>query len=196
MATQSARCSSSVQGEIVWHGHSIGSLAEEITGAWDGAEGSGPAVAAIAWIAVYLRVSGLHELVEALLARIGAVADRFHDDPVVYAPVLYACALRALFACDLGGGYMLLERTVQCCEQAGDLRGACSVRISVGFWAYQLGAYAEAVARLRAALADAERMGLFVSIACALHNLGLALGNLGAVEEARAAEGRPRRGAW
>jgi tetratricopeptide (TPR) repeat protein len=135
-----------------------------------------------------LFVAGLNDRAEALHARIEAVAARFSRDPAVTACIFHERYGREQCVGNVGGCRALAEAAIQHFEQAGDLRAACHARINLGFTECLLGAYAEAVLLLRAALADAERMGLEALVAGARHNLGLALGGLGALEEARAAE--------
>ncbi|XXY46197.1 hypothetical protein WME91_39975 [Sorangium sp. So ce269] len=78
------------------------------------------------------------------------------------APVFHERGYRELYAGRYGVGRALFERAIAHHERAGNLWAACFVRIDLSFQEYLLGAYAEA---LRAALADADRMGLDLALA-------------------------------
>lgn len=73
-------------------------------------------------------------------------------------------------------------------QQVGDLRGACARAMNVGYARLSLGADVEAERALRAAVEQAERLGLHNVRAYGKHNLGLALGHQGKLDEGRAAE--------
>jgi eukaryotic-like serine/threonine-protein kinase len=100
---------------------------------------------------------------------------------------------------DVETGARVAVKVLRGASRAGNVRGACNQRVGTGYACNELGAYAEAAVVLRAALADAERMGLSTVALVAEHNLGLSLAQLGALDEARvveaeAAEGAAQRG--
>ncbi|WP_437832708.1 serine/threonine-protein kinase [Sorangium sp. So ce1153] len=146
-------------------------------------------VAAVAWAAALLFLTGRYADAGALMARVGPVADRFAGDPQIAGTIAWSRAAAALFVeGDLNRHRARLEEAIACFDRSGDLRGACGQRANAGFACNELGAYGEAAALLRASLSDAERMGLRNIAASARQNLGVALGRLGELAEARAVE--------
>jgi tetratricopeptide (TPR) repeat protein len=143
---------------------------------------------ALATVAFGLFMGGLHDTAEALHARVERVAARLSPDPTVAARVFRLRGAREQVAGNLGSSRAALEAAVHCFERAGDLRAACLVRGNLGYLEGLLGAYTEAVPLLRAVVVDAAHMGLDTVVATARHNLGWALGEEGALEEARAVE--------
>jgi tetratricopeptide (TPR) repeat protein len=166
----------------------LAELADELAAVWSEEQVTGAALVAIARAAHRLFVVGQYERAEMHHARMEAVAARFRDDPTVTARVFQARSTRELLAGNIGKSRLLLEGIVQLYEQAADLRNACMARMRLGYTECLLGAFAEAEVLLRAAVADAERMGLDSVLAAAWHNLGLALEGLGVLAEARAVE--------
>src|SRR5262249_28598270 len=124
----------------------------------------------------------------AFRARIEAIAERFSNDPAVTGYVLRLLGLHEQRKGNLGRSRAMSEDAVQCFERAGDLRHACEERSNLGFMGCLLGAYREAVSLLRAARAEAEQMDLESAWAGVWNNVGLALGALGALDEARVVE--------
>jgi tetratricopeptide (TPR) repeat protein len=163
-------------------------LADTLASAWSEGEATGPAVAALAGVLYSLLLVGLYERAEAFRAWIEAVAERFSSDPAVTGYVLRPLALDEQMTGNLGRSRSVREAAVQCFERAGDLRRACMDRVNLGSTVCLFGAHQEAVSLLRAACAEAEQMGLENVAAAARHLLGLALGALGALDEARAVE--------
>ena len=149
---------------------------------------SGARVIALTRAAVYLRLGGETARAEALLDQAAAFAREVPGEPAAAAQVESARASRALAAGDLGDYLRRLEASQAQFDQAGDARGACTRGLNVGYAHLQLGAAAEAVRVLRSVLADAERLGLQNVRTYAKHNLGLGLGRLGDLDEARAVE--------
>jgi tetratricopeptide (TPR) repeat protein len=91
-----------------------------------------------------------------------------------------ALATRAEFAGDPAD---YLEHTAAAGRgfaRAGDLRGACTQRINLGYASMEMGAFTEAEDALREAAIAAERMGLLNNAAIAKHNLGRAVTARGA----------------
>ncbi|KYF67942.1 serine/threonine-protein kinase PknK [Sorangium cellulosum] len=146
-------------------------------------------VAAVAWAAALLFLTGRYADAGSLMARVAPVADRFAGDPQIAGTIAWSLAAAALFVeGDLNRHRARLEEAIACFDRSGDLRGACGQRANAGFACNELGAYGEAAALLRASLSDAERMGLRNIAASARQNLGVALGRLGELAEARAVE--------
>ncbi|XXX79994.1 protein kinase [Sorangium sp. So ce134] len=165
-------------------------LEAALADAWPDGQASAPAVTAAASIALDLLLAGLHDRAEALHERIEAAAERFRDDPSVSGPIYRQRGMRELFAGHLDESCALAAQALRCYEQVGDLRRACIERCNLGFRESLLGAYAEAMARLRAAVADAEAMGLDYVLGFTLHDLGRVLWRTGALEEACVVQAR------
>ncbi|WP_437783786.1 protein kinase domain-containing protein [Sorangium sp. So ce1097] len=162
-------------------------LARTLCARWSPSTTTGPELAAMAHTAQILHYEvGESEEAEALASRIEASFDRFRNDPAVSAPMLRLRMLRAALAGDVGAGRELGELAERCYIAAGDVRGACDARVNAAHYCNELGAHAEAARLLRAAMADAERLGLPYLTAFAKENLGRALFLLGDVGEARA----------
>ncbi|WP_437653043.1 protein kinase domain-containing protein [Sorangium sp. So ce1182] len=174
-----------VMGRLGRHDHLV-RLGGDLAGAWAAEPATGPLVTASAATALFMTIGGgLYAQAAPLQAHIDAVAERFRDDPGVCAPVFHERGYRELYAGRYGVGRALFERAIAHHERAGNLRAACFVRMDLSFQEYLLGAYAEALALVRAALADADRMGL--DLAVAWSNLGPPLHRIGAIEEAHEA---------
>ncbi|WP_437978435.1 protein kinase [Sorangium sp. So ce295] len=170
------------------HHERLVALADELAAAWSDDGTTGPAVMAATRVVVRLFFAGIYDRAELLHARIEAVAGRFSGDPAVSGPIFRALSVRAQFAGHLDRCRALTEASLRCFEQTGDVRNACVARGNLAEAEIRLGAYAEAVALLRGAVADAERMGLERAVITGRHNLGFALGRLGAVDEGLAVE--------
>jgi tetratricopeptide (TPR) repeat protein len=154
----------------------------------DDAPVTGARVVALTRAAIYLRLGNETGRAEALLDQAAGFAREVPGEPAAAAQVESARASRALAAGDLGDYLRRLEISQEQFDRAGDARGACTRGLNVGYAHLQLGAAAEAVRVLRSVLADAERLGLQNVRTYAKHNLGLALGRLGDLDEARAVE--------
>jgi tetratricopeptide (TPR) repeat protein len=135
-----------------------------------------------------LRFADRGEQAEALLERAAEVATLSGGDPVVLGQLQSARASRSLADGDVGDYLRRMEDSWASFEQVGDLRGACARAMNVGYARLSLGANAEAERALRAAIGQAERLGLHNVRAYGKHNLGLALGHQGKLDEGRAAE--------
>ncbi|WP_437675560.1 serine/threonine-protein kinase [Sorangium sp. So ce131] len=163
-------------------------LADLLAGWSDGAPAP-EQVAALAWAAAILFLTGRYAEAGSLMARVEPVADRFAADPQIAGTIAWSRAAAALFVGgDLNRHRARLEEAIVCFDRAGDLRGGCGQRANAGFACNELGAYAEAAALLRVSLAGAERMGLRNIAASARQNLGVALARLGELAEARVVE--------
>jgi tetratricopeptide (TPR) repeat protein len=131
--------------------------------------------------ATYLFFAGHLEGGEALLARVERLARTLaSEDPNVEGWMHVALATRAEFA---GDPAQYLEHTAaasQSFARAGDLRGACTQRLNLGYASLEMGAFREAEDALREAAIAAERMGLLNLVAIAKHNLGRAVAYRGA----------------
>jgi tetratricopeptide (TPR) repeat protein len=102
------------------------------------------------------------------------------DNPIVFAWAHVARATQAEFAGDAGHYLEHVKEASQGFARAGDLRGACTQRINVGYASLEIGAFEEAEEALREATESAERMGLYNLVAVAKHNLGRAVAQRGA----------------
>ncbi|MDH5493475.1 MAG: AAA family ATPase, partial [Myxococcales bacterium] len=124
-------------------------------------------------------------LVEAVQREVGALGVA---DPVASAwlhTTRASCSLRA------GGLGAYIEGTAAAArayELAGDLRHACNQRVRLGYGYAEVGDYARAERELRAALGQAQRLGLVLVQGYALQNLGSVLANQARFEEAREVE--------
>jgi hypothetical protein len=133
---------------------------------------------ALAQLVVQLLTSGRREraaaLADALDAETGGDAD-LDGDPVLRAAIYRARAARALYAGDAGGYLALSQQRLPVLEEAGDLRGTCLARGTMGYAFMTVGAWEEAERTLRQALATAAQLGLAFATRHAEHNLGLVL---------------------
>ena len=170
------------------HSERLAELAEALGQARAEAEASAPEAATMAQMVVSMTYAGLLDRTGPLHERLAGATEYFAEDPDVSARIFTARALRALYAGDAGGYLALSEAAQVRFEQAGDVRAACVERAHMGYACNLLGAYDEGAAILRAAILDAERMGLRNTVGLAKHNLGLALARTGALDEALAVE--------
>ena len=143
---------------------------------------------ALAWGATMLLYAGKYAEAEAIL-------NQLSDDALVTAvlePRLHAVVHRAkaiwAFYRSSPEAPRWLETALSGFEQSGDLRNASITRADLGFVFLEFGAYPQAERLFRQSLIEAERMGLFTSIAQVKQNLGLALLGLGRLEEASLVE--------
>ncbi len=135
---------------------------------------AGPRITALANLAFVLFSHGKHALAQALIDLVERAAPDV-DEPATLARIYQARSSRAMFTGD-AGAYLELELAAFAAfERAGDLRYACVQRGNVGYAWLEIGAYAEAEAALRDALARATELNLQNVIATAKHNLGRAL---------------------
>ncbi|MEJ7730552.1 MAG: hypothetical protein WKG00_15190 [Polyangiaceae bacterium] len=154
----------------------------------DGGEGA-PRHMALAQLVVQLLTSGRRERAAALGAALDAeVGEAADGDPVLRAALLRARAARALYGGDAGGYLALSQQRLPVLEQAGDLRGMCLARGTMGYAFMTVGAWEEAEGTLRQALATASQLGLAFATRHAEHNLGLVLAMRGARTEGLAVE--------
>ncbi|WP_437669263.1 serine/threonine-protein kinase [Sorangium sp. So ce131] len=131
---------------------------------------------------------GRYQLADELLDAIEQEAEESAQEAEVLAQLHQARAYRAMASGDPGACLAGFEGALAAFEQAGDRRNACWARNNLGFCYAELGGFEGAEAALRAALADAERMGLSDARLGVLHNLGPVLAGCGQIEEARRVE--------
>jgi tetratricopeptide (TPR) repeat protein len=126
---------------------------------------------------------------ETILASVEAAArsDGLHGHDV-HAWLARAHAMHALHKGELETFVDGMLSAVEHLEAGGDVRQTCIRRVEVAYGQIELGRHEEAERLLRAALDDAERLGLQKARATALHNLGWALYREGRFEEASRAE--------
>jgi tetratricopeptide (TPR) repeat protein len=141
----------------------------------------GPAFAhATANAVVQLYLGGRAPLGDRVFERL----ERAGDEPMVRAQIKRAAGIRALFAGDPAKTVALLRDAVAASESAGDLRLACSLRKTQGYYEAECGAIEEGVRTLRACVATASRLGLLGLEAHAKQDLGYPLIRLGRLDEA------------
>jgi tetratricopeptide (TPR) repeat protein len=160
------------------------SLSDALLAAWSEDRVSRAPVITAVHVAVNWLGLGQYDQCDALFARLDAVAGRFDDDPAVRAHFLFGRAFIALYRGDLSGTRDGFEGAAAAFEEAGDVRQALLNRLNAMVSSDELGAYEEAVTQLRSALADATRLGIDHVVTAVKVNLGMALGHLGAVDEA------------
>ena len=110
------------------------------------------------------------------------------EDAGLRAAIAQASARRAVLAGDASGYARDLEQAMEAFERAGNARMACNQSVGLGYALIELGRFEEAERRLRAGVAEAERLGLTPVSAAARHNLGWALARTGALVEAARVE--------
>lgn len=141
----------------------------------------GPAFAyAAANAVVQLYLGGRAPLGDRVFERL----ERAGDEAMVRAQIGRAAGIRALFAGDPARTVVLLREAVAACESAGDLRLACSLRKTQGYYEAECGAIEEGERTLRACVATASRLGLLGLEAHAKQDLGCPLIRLGRLDEA------------
>jgi serine/threonine protein kinase/tetratricopeptide (TPR) repeat protein len=164
----------------------LAALAAEITALGPSPlSGSAPAVSAVAHVAASLLHAGQHAAAEALIEQINQVAWPIAERDSTLAARIHALhASRALCGGDPAAALYFSEMSVPGFLQTGDRLNACVGQVNAANARIQLGAYAEAEQALRSTLQDARRMGLANVAALAKQNLGPALLEQGAVDDA------------
>ena len=117
------------------------------------------------------------------------VLDQLDRDGIVRGPaccarIMVLTAHRAFFAVDYESNLHACTKAADAFHAAGDQRNAMTYRGDSGHALLLLGAHEEAVATLRIAVGESSRIGLPHSVAAAQMNLGVALGRIGAFDEA------------
>jgi len=161
-------------------------LTGELQRAADRPGAAGPFVVAAARLVWGLFTRGLNGVGHTLLRAIETAASAGAGaEPAEAAAIHLARATGTMLAGDTGGWLEEEQKTLECYQQAGDLRHVAEERGHVGYAAMSVGAFERAEAMLRETLSDCERMGLSTTRATALQNLSLALALLGRFEEGR-----------
>jgi predicted ATPase len=166
----------------------LAALVDELESAVPAPEAQGAYLVATTRLAVQLMHAGNVELGGGLLEHIAEREDLDALEPVEAAAVYTARAWRALYAGDTAESLLHDEQATRCLERAGDLRGSCQQRAYGGYEKKEMGAYLDAEADFREAIATGERLGLSSIVALARHNLGFVLAELGRVTEGIEAE--------
>ncbi len=104
------------------------------------------------------------------------------------AQILIARATQARIRGDALRFLTLIERAAEVNRALGLARTECQMRENIGYGYLQLGMYAKAQQALEDVLVTARRMGLRVTVAVAMNNLGLARALGGAIDEGRRLE--------
>jgi len=148
-----------------------------------------PHAIAVARLALQLLQSGRHAAADLAFRDLEHVpADVIAHDPEVAGSIHRARALRAHYGGDPGAALVEFAAAAKAFREVGDELGSATQRGNVGFMHVELGEYAEAERALREALEIADRYRLSGLAAFAKHNLGLALGRQGRLDEGRRME--------
>ena len=148
-----------------------------------------PHAIAVARIALQLMQSGRHEAADLAFRDLEHVPlDIIAHDPEVAGSIHRARAIRAHYGGDPGAALVAFAAAAKAFREVGDELGAATQRANVGFMHVELGEYAEAERALREGLETADRYRLSGLAAFAKHNLGLALGRQGRLDEGRRME--------
>ena len=148
-----------------------------------------PHAIAVARIALQLMQSGRHGAADLAFRDLSHVPpDVIAHDPEVAGSIHRARALRAHYGGDPGAALMEFAAAAKAFHEVGDELSAATQRANVGFMHVELGEYAEAERALRESLETAARYRLASLAAFTKHNLGLALGRQGRLDEGRRLE--------
>lgn len=139
----------------------------------------------LARLAVVAFQAGQAERARGLLTRVEAIPEALRAPPDVAAALHRARASSATRRGDDAECLVHLRLAAGLQEEAGARRDACIERTNAAVLEAQLGLYDDAEAHLRAALAEARRMGLAIVVDAARTNLGDVLTHLGRDHEAR-----------
>ncbi|MBK8258062.1 MAG: protein kinase [Polyangiaceae bacterium] len=148
-----------------------------------------PHAIAVARLALQLLQSGRHAVADLAFRDLSHVPSHvIASDPEVAASIHRARAVRAHYSGDPGAALVEFSAAAKAFRDVGDDLSAATQRGNVGFMHVELGEYAEAERALREALEVADRYRLAGLTAFAKHNLGLALGRQGRLDEGRRME--------
>ncbi|HSC86725.1 MAG TPA: hypothetical protein VLC09_05620, partial [Polyangiaceae bacterium] len=159
-------------------------ISERLLGATTAPDAQTERSIALCRAATQVILAGQNELARRLVADAEQSGNRLHPDPRRLGFLLEARALLAGADADPIGRIAMAEQAAEAFDDAGDLRNACLLRISLGYAQVEFGANQEAQASLRDALRVAERMDLANTIPIGQAQLGRALGRSGAWDEA------------
>ncbi|WP_438011534.1 protein kinase [Sorangium sp. So ce321] len=139
----------------------------------------------LAECAGFVAFGGDYAASNALLEELdAALCDESAPDPELLGKLCYARSVRLLASGNLGDCLETTVMSLDAFERAGDRRNACVARSNLGFFYAELGDFERAEQALRAAMADAQRMGLHDPTMLAQANLGHVLACRGQLEEA------------
>ncbi len=142
--------------------------AEEEGGAWH--------VRALAAVVLSLVRAGHIARADVLLVRAEAIRGALSEDQAIADIGLYgARAARRNYAGDPDAYRTTMPPVLTAAVRVGDARTACLTRAHLGYGWAAVGEWENADATLRAALEEADRLGLSAARASALHNLGRVL---------------------
>jgi tetratricopeptide (TPR) repeat protein len=151
--------------------------------------GLGPKLACLSMTALAMIIGGRYTEADGLLETIGHAIDHPEQvDPQTAGLLQQTRVFRVAYTGDSAATLAGLEAALVAFDETGDRRNACNIRSNLGFILTELGDYRGAEEALRAALADANRMGLHDVAASALHNLGYVVAHRGRLDEARSLE--------
>jgi tetratricopeptide (TPR) repeat protein len=128
--------------------------------------------------------AGDFETADALIARMQELVPSAGALETTAAAWLHhARAARGYYAGDVPVFQREIAAASRSFDAAGDVRNATTDRINLGYLHLSLGQYERAETELRRGFELAQRLGLASSAAYALHNLGLAVGHSGRLDE-------------
>ena len=187
----SLRLRAKAYGMIATAAHQLGDVAlvataaERLLGMTNEESADEGVLEAATMASVTLYSSGNVDLADKVDTRVREVFARLPDpSATVRARVLALGAFGALARGDTEACVTGWRESAEAYGAAGNARRACVERGNAGYGLLLLGAHDEAVEALRAALAEASRLGLDYTVASAEQNLGLALARSGALDEA------------
>lgn len=164
----------------------VAALAEDMTRILPTARADAGSVGTLTCTATYLMHTGQVQLLDRLLRWVDPLVRKAEAEPApVAARLLQMRALSAIHAGDLGLFLVASEAAAERFTAASDLRNALTQRVNASFARREMGAYAAAESELRAAITQAERMGLNHVVLAARANLAIVLSKRGSHAEAR-----------
>ena len=163
-------------------------IAEMLDEAWSIEMDAGAArVIATAWMAIRLYALALHDRAEPFHRRLEQVEEQFASEPIAHACIAMESAFRqGYLPVDMSVCGETMRAAADRFERAGDLRGACQMRVNLGHVYNELGAYHENVELLTDLHTESQRLGLSYVAAAATSHRTKALLALGRLDEAKA----------
>ncbi|WP_437820930.1 serine/threonine-protein kinase [Sorangium sp. So ce1078] len=168
--------------------HRVARWAEQASGERPAEGAESARLMCLAECAGFVAFGGDYGGAHALLDEIDrAMAALRAPDPELLGRMCYARSVRLLASGSLGACLETTHVSLEAFERAGDRRNACVARSNLGFFYAELGDFERAEEALRAAMTEAQRMGLHDPAMLALGNLGHVLAHRGRLSEAERA---------
>jgi tetratricopeptide (TPR) repeat protein len=177
-------------GEAIWtagargDGAEVARLGASLLGVLDDDRATGAAVIALTHAVGWSLMIGRYDAARALCDAAAPTVAKWQDEPAIRA----AWTMVEVFFNSRHGDPLrlreLLKRAISLFDAAGDRRQACFRRAGFAEACIRLGAHAEAEVAARAALAEAEHLGVTHAAVQAKHALGLALARQDKLAEA------------